>query len=90
MASFMALIFDIAPDRNQIGCELYGLFSNIDDSGITKPGNAPPSLKQLLRTDGQASIQLEGNRSVEHHLLSDLMKQVYGDETELVMRKIRP
>ena len=90
MASYMALIYDIDPARKLLGCELYCLFSNIDDSEISKPSDAPPSLKQLLRTDGQASTELEGTRSMEEHLLTELLKQVYDDRVEVVMRKVRP
>lgn len=90
LASYVVLIYDEDPNNQQLGCELYCIFSNFDDSNLSG-GNDEPSIKQKLRIEGQASTIFKGTRQTEEQKLTDLMYHVYDDQQiSVVMRKVRP
>ncbi len=89
MASYVALVYD-GEEKDQLGCELYCIFSNFDDSQFSKPKDRQPTLQELLRTDGQAHTTLQGNRKIEDQLLTNLMKKTYGEDVKVAMRRLKP
>ncbi len=90
MASFVALMYNAAPAKGKLGCEIYCIFSNMDDSAFKSASEQPESIAYKLRVNGQVALELEGRQPMEQQLLTDIFQQAYGDEADIAMRKVRP
>ena len=93
MASYVAMVYD--PDRKQesLGCDLYCIFSNFDDSEIETADTTQSestTFEKLLRINGQVSTQIQGSRKEEPQRLIELVRTAYREEVEITLKRIRP
>ncbi len=90
MASYVAMIHDIDRERHLVGCDLYCIFSNYDDSGIGSGEDPSSSFKEKLRIEGRATTQFNARRIEEPQQVTTLFEQAYEDEPEITINRIRP